>query len=119
MEKFIIYGNPITKKNSQRLISIGGRPRILPSKQYIEYEKSAGLYLQPLGIDYPCNVKCVYYMQTRRKVDLCNLLNATCDILVKFGVIEDDNCRIVVSHNGSCVDYSKERPRVEIEIERV
>ena len=51
------------------------------------------------------------------KVDLCNLLGATCDILVKFGVIADDNCKIVKSHDGSRVLLDKENPRVEIEIE--
>ena len=58
-------------------------------------------------------------MPTHAKTDLCNLLGATCDILVKAGVIEDDNSRIVVSHDGSRCLYSKENPRVEIFIETV
>jgi len=55
-------------------------------------------------------------MQTRRRVDLVNLLEATCDMLVKYKVIEDDNNKIVVSHDGSRVFYDKENPRVEITI---
>ena len=58
-------------------------------------------------------------MPTRHKVDLTNLLNATCDILVEAGTIEDDNSRIIVSHDGSRVLYDKENPRVEIEIKEV
>ena len=58
-------------------------------------------------------------MPTRHRVDLTNLLNATNDILVKAGVLEDDNCKIVVSHDGSRVFYDKENPRVEIEITEV
>jgi len=61
-------------------------------------------------------VQCVYYMKTRRKVDLPNLLNATDDILVKAGVVADDNCTIVATHDGSRVDYDKENPRVDITI---
>lgn len=64
-------------------------------------------------------MKCVYYMPTRHKVDLCNLLAATCDILVKANVIEDDNSKIIVSHDGSRVLYDKENPRVEIEIKPI
>ena len=55
-------------------------------------------------------------MPTRHRVDLANLLAATCDILVHYGVLEDDNSGIVASHDGSCVLYSKESPRVEIVI---
>lgn len=69
------------------------------------------------SIDVKSNLKCVYYMPTRHKVDLTNLLNATCDILVEAGVLKDDNSKIVASHDGSRVLYDKENPRVEIYIE--
>ena len=65
------------------------------------------------------NVRCIYYMQTRRKVDLANLIEATCDILVKAGVLADDNSQIVAAHDGSRVEYDKNDPRVEIEIEEM
>lgn len=58
-------------------------------------------------------------MQTRRKVDLVNLLEATLDVLVHYGVIADDNCSVVASVDGSRVEYSKENSRVEIEIDCV
>lgn len=72
---------------------------------------------QPIAT--PINVKCVYYMPDRRKVDLCNLLSATCDILVKCGILADDNCKIVASHDGCRVLYDKQNPRVEIEIKEI
>lgn len=62
------------------------------------------------------NVKAVFYMNARRKVDLTNLLEACDDILVKYEVLADDNCLIVASHDGSRVFYDKENPRTEIEI---
>jgi len=65
------------------------------------------------------NVRCVYYMATRRKVDLANLIEATTDILVKARVLEDDNSKIVAAHDGSRVGLDREKPRVEIEIEEM
>lgn len=103
-----------------QIITIGGKYRLIASKYYREYEQKIigqlPAELRKLNIDSPINLKCLYYMETRRRVDLCNLLEATCDILVKAGVLADDNSNIVVSHDGSRVLYDKENPRVEVEI---
>lgn len=108
---------PITKKNSQRIVLVKNRPMIIPSKQYKDYEKACSPYMPKIEpINYPVNVKCVYYMPTRRKCDLTNLLEATDDILVKYGVLEDDNYGVVYSHDGSYVCYDKENPHTDIEI---
>ena len=120
--KIVLYGRPITKKNSGRIVMAGRYPKLLPSKAYVDYEKDCllqitGKYKKRLNGAY--NVKCLYYMPTRHRVDLTNLLNATNDILVKAEVLEDDNCKIVVGHDGSRVFYDKENPRVEIEIEEI
>lgn len=72
-----------------------------------------------IGIDYPVNIKALYYMPTHRRVDLCNLHEALCDVLVKFGVVQDDNCKIIASMDGSRVLYDKENPRTEVYIEEV
>ena len=97
-----------------------GKPRIIPSKQFAEYEKAALYQLMPVrphtAVDYPVNVKCVYYMPTNRRVDLTNLLAATMDILVDAHVLADDNAKIVVGHDGSRVMYKADKPRTEIEI---
>lgn len=123
MLKFTLYGNPITKKNSQRiLLTRDGRPFIMPSKQYEQYRRDC--LRQIVGdakqrIETRVNVKYLFYMQTLRKVDLTNLEEALDDILVDAGVLADDNSRIVAGHDGSRVLYSKENPRVEIEIEEM
>ena len=114
---FVIQCPPITKKNSQRLIrNRSGQVIPLPSKAYTEYEAAAGWFLKPLGIDYPVNIKALYYMPTRRKVDKTNLESALCDILVKHGVVTDDNSRIIAGTDGSRVLYDKDNPRTEIYI---
>jgi len=117
--QFIIQIPPITKKNSQQIIYRNGKPCIIPSKQYREYEKSAGYFLRPVQIDYGVNILYLFYMPTRRRVDEANLVNAADDILVKYGVITDDNSKIVVSHDGTRVLYDKENPRTEIYITRL
>lgn len=119
MKKIIINYPPTTKKNSSRIVTIGGRTRIIPSKKYVEYEKACKYYLKPLGIDYPVNIKCTFYMPTRRKVDITNLLSGIDDVLVTHGVITDDNRDIVAAHDGSRVLYCKENPRTEIEITKL
>ena len=119
--KLVIKGNPITKKNHSNIYvnKKTGRPFVSPSSQYKEYLKL--FILQCVGyrninLNQPLNIKCEYYMETKRMVDLTNLLSSTMDCLVSAGVIEDDNCNIAVSNDGSRVYYDKNNPRVEIEI---
>ena len=120
--KFTIPLPPVTKKNHQQIIvnKKTGRPMVIPSRQYRQYEKECGWFVQGKGmkIKDPVNVKCVYYMPTRRRVDLTNLMEATHDILVKYEVLEDDNYKVIRSVDGSRVLYDKENPRTEITIER-
>lgn len=110
-----IPGAPRTKKNSMQIIQIGGKPRLIQSKQYREYKTHALEYLhRDDQIAEPCNVQLTYYMPTRRRVDLSNLQAATLDLLVDAGVLSDDNSQIVQAMDGSRVFYDKETPRVEI-----
>lgn len=116
-----LTGAPRTKKNSQRIIRFGRGSRILPSEAYLDYAGDCAVQLVAqratnAGIDYPVNVACVYYMPTRRKVDLTNLNEAIHDILVDNFVLIDDNRDIIASTDGSRVEYDKHHPRVEITI---
>ncbi len=114
--------NPITKKNSQRIIKnrATGKPLIIQSETYKQYEKDCGVFLGNWKdpINYPINLKCLFYRKDRRGVDLSNCLEAIQDVLVKYGVIKDDKHNIVVSVDGSRVLYDRENPRTEIYIER-
>ena len=120
--KFSILEAPVTKKNSQQILvnHKTGRPFIMPSQRYKTYEKNAEKYMPQLDepIDYSINLKAVFYMPTRRRVDLTNLQEALCDLLVHYNIIEDDNCKIVTTMDGSYVGYDKENPRTEVEITR-
>jgi len=119
--KITLYGKPITKKNSMQIISCGGRPRLIQSKAYREYEKDCLKQIQvPFSdpIDTPMQVTCLYYLKDRRKTDLTNLLASSHDILQKAEIIKDD--ALIVSLDGSrIVGVDRENPRVEIIISEV
>lgn len=99
-----------------------GKPFIAPSKQYKKYEQAAMWYLTPKPKD-PLSgryrVATVFYMPTRRKVDLTNLLEACHDTLVAAKILADDNNTIIASVDGSRVMYDKANPRTEIFIEEM
>ena len=122
MLKFTIPIHPITKKNNPRIFHNGNRTIVLPSKAYERFENDClrvipGKYRKK--IDYPVNIKVLYYIKTRKRIDKTNLESAIMDVLVKAGVIADDSAiapEIVVSTDGSRVLIDKLNPRIEIEI---
>ena len=121
MIKFTLPIRPVTKKNSGQIITVGGFPRLIPSKQYLQFEKDCQPYfkqvLNQIGqIYYPINLQAVFYVETKRRIDLPNLLNAVDDAMVKSELILDDNRDIIASHDGSRVYHDKFNPRIEIEI---
>lgn len=119
---FTVPVTPISKKNSQQILvnKATGRPFIMPSKKYKEYEKDA-MWFIPKGetINKPVNVKCLFYMPTKRKCDLVNMQEAILDVMVKAGLLADDNYSIVQSMDGSRVLYDKTSPRTEVYITEV
>lgn len=121
MISFILPVKPVTKKNSGQIVMRGNYPVILPSEQYMQFEKDSKPYfvhvLNEVGvINYPINLQCVFYMDVKRRVDLCNLLNAVDDAMVASGLLLDDNRDIIAAHDGSRVYYDKFNPRIEIKI---
>lgn len=113
-----LKGRPATKKNSGRIISKSGKPIIIPSEAYMNYEESclwqlAGKKLHISGIVV---VECKYYLPNKRSwPDLIGLLQATSDILTKAGVIDDD--KWICSYGESCIaGIDKDNPRAEIRI---
>lgn len=111
---------PVTKKNSMRIVRNRktGKRRIMPSQQSMDYEAEALWHCKRARvqrpIEEPVEVKCLFYVPTRRKVDLTNLLESIDDVLVRAGVLKDDHSGIIVSHDGSRVLYDKDNPRTEV-----
>lgn len=121
MIKFTLPVRPVTKKNNGRIVMRGNYPILLPSEQYLKFEKESLPYFIHVKntagvINYPVNCKCIFYMDARRRVDLANLLNAVDDAMVKSGLIIDDNRDIIAGHDESRVLHDKSNPRIEITI---
>ena len=123
-----IYGIPRTKKNSPMIAGTGRKCPVCgkPAKQWVRqgdvYTNYAALALMQLEpkptkpIDYPVNVRCVFYLNTRRRIDKSNLEAAAHDLLVEAEILADDNRDIIATTDGSCVLYDREKPRTEITI---
>lgn len=119
---FVIPLSPVTKKNGSNIYinKATGKRFITPSDRYKQYEKEFMLFCPPIPkIDYPVNVKALYYMPTKRKVDLINLHSALHDCMVKKGILLDDNCNIIVSTDGSRVYCDPRNPRTVVIIKKL
>jgi len=121
MIEFTIPVRPATKKNSGQIVMRGKYPVLIPSKNYLHFEKECMPYFNRVKanagiIDYPVNMQCVFYVETKRRIDLPNLLNAVDDAAVKSGFLLDDNRDIIAAHDGSRVYHDKFNPRIEVKI---
>lgn len=131
MLHLIIHGRPIAKKNNPQAYCISGckgwyrgggsQPRkiIIPSKEFLEYEKHALKQLMQWGnhqFTESVNVCARYWMDSgRSRPDLLGLEQATADILEKSQIIVND--RQIRSWDGSKImGVDRDRPRAEIEI---
>jgi Holliday junction resolvase RusA-like endonuclease len=119
---------PVTKKNSPRVVDMGrrcpvcgrgGKSKPLPSPQFRQYQNDCAHFLgraRGLNISGPVNVEAHYYIRADIKSDLCNYHAALHDVLVHYGVIEDDSRRVIVGTDGSRVHVDRKNPRTEITI---
>ena len=121
--RYVVRLPPRTKKNSQEIRFRDPRrrtqPYIAPSEAFKEYQHNCYPFLiprPPAPISRRVQVVCRFYRDTMRRMDLTNAEEAIDDILVHYGILADDNCNVLVSHDGSRVLYDKDDPRTEIEI---
>ena len=112
---------PVTKKTSIRIVTRNGKPVPIPSKEFEVYQRDCGWFIKVPDepIDCKCNIKAVYYMPDRRRVDITNLHSALHDILTHYNVIADDCCKIIVGTDGSRVKVDRGNPRTEVVITKV
>lgn len=92
----MIYGRIPSKKNSKRIVW-RGRPTLLSSEEYLEWENKTiekiegfKLVLQP---PYKMTVRIWY--PDNRKSDNSNKFESIADMLVKAEILEDDNWKIL------------------------
>lgn len=128
LAKFVIPLDPRAKKNSHRIAGCGARCPVCGKyrKQFVrnadkttEYAFLAAKYLNPKPkkpIEGPVQLVYRLYTGTWHRKDDLNLYEALDDILVKEGVLKDDDRKTIRSRDGSRVLYDKDNPRAEIYI---
>ena len=124
MIRIIIPTNPRSKKNSQEIVfnKKTGKRMVIQNKKYTDFERECKKYIPVLReppIAYKVNLKCKFYVCDARRRDIANYLEAIQDILVKYGLLADDNYSIIASIDGCSMEIDRENPRVEIEIKKL
>lgn len=108
---------PRTKKNSGQIVTVNGRQVLLPSKDYLEWEKgcivSSAYDRMAPAITFPVNCKATIY-RDRNVGDAVGYYQAIGDCLEKMGIVQND--RLIVSWDGTRLDKDPSNPRVEIEL---
>lgn len=119
MAHLVIPGQPTSKKNNLVVRCVNGKPVVIQSKAYRQFEKQALktlLVYKNARFTGPVQVTAHYWLKNRRRPDLNNLMAATADLLEKAGVISND--RDIVSWDGSCIMGISSNPRTEILIRK-
>lgn len=128
LAQYTIPIDPKTKKNSHRIAGCGPRCPVCGKykKQFIrngntttDFAFNAARYLMPRPkkpIEGPVQVVYRLYTGTWHRKDDLNLYEALDDILVKEGILKDDDRKTIRSRDGSRVLYDKDNPRAEIYI---
>ena len=123
LAKYEIPLDTRTKKNHMTIAGTGARCPLCGkrAKQFVrqgrantEYSAMAAKYLFPKPLPGPLHIVYTVYTGTMRLVDDLNLYASLDDILVKEGILSDDNRKVIRCRDGSRVLYDKERPRAEI-----
>lgn len=118
----IIPGRPATKKTHNRIIYIKKIPRLIPSPQFVKYEKSCLKILKDIKDKDPINfgiaVELNIWLDNWRVGDHVGYLQSIGDILEKAKIIENDKWIFWKNKNHWLKGVDKENPRVEIIISK-
>ena len=118
--RYVFRGEVASKKNSKVLARVKGRPMLLPSRKFQEWEKRARLAIMAEGRP-PVPLKAarlsmVIYHGDLIKRDSNNATQGVQDVLVDMGVIQDDNWMVIGSPDViHAIDV--EDPRLEVLVE--
>lgn len=113
--QIVFLGGIPPKKNSRRWIQRGGRSFLVPSARHELWEKEelptlrSGPKLYP-----PYFIEAKFYAPDLRSCDLTNAIESINDLLVKAGIIEDDNWFGLSKILLELIEVSPDNPRVEL-----
>ena len=103
--KFVVKGQCYSKANSRRLVSIGGKPRFIKSKQALKYAEDFAWQCPKKETLIPMTI---YYQNRRPDLDESLILD------LMQGMIYENDRSVKEKHIFHGID--KENPRAEIEV---
>ena len=124
--KFIIDGQPMSKKRNYKIIKIGRHYTLGLTTKYKHWEKGATDQLWAQRMTYQSHmtgefrirsdveVTFEFFLKDKRRYDLSNLIQGPEDALVKAGILEDDS--LIQSVDRSRKYRDCDPPRIEIAI---
>ncbi|TXH08894.1 MAG: RusA family crossover junction endodeoxyribonuclease [Spirochaetes bacterium] len=120
----VIPGQPVVKKNNQKVVWRNGKPMKINTPAFRLWHANAikelHLWSRPsVPIDYPVIMQVEFYMRSRRRVDISNLYEGIQDVLSEMNVIMDDSCIVIIGHDGSRVYFDPDNPRMRVKLMRV
>src|SRR5260221_8424989 len=112
--QFVISGQTPAKKNSKQLFIHGGKPAMVSSKRYLDWEKSALWELKIIKpvVLYPTQLSLYFFFRDLRRRDLDNCVSSVCDVLVKAGIIPDDDVLHLRAIDAYYAGVDRVNPRV-------
>lgn len=121
MNKIVILGSVPSQKNRKRIYTNRktGKPFIASDETVKDWQKDALLQLKgkrPVQV-YPISLTAVFFVRDDRRHDLDNMVAGCMDILVKAGILQDDDCKHVETLTLQFGGLEPLNPRVEIFID--
>lgn len=114
----VILGQVPPKKNSKQLFMRGGRPMMVSSKAYLEWEKDALSQLKAFKgqADEKVTIAYQFYVKDLRARDLDNMIASVNDALIKAGLLKDDSWQWAAI-GAADAELDRDNPRVELWID--
>ena len=112
VQAFVVYGEPASTANSRRLVSFGGKPRVIKSSKALSYSdafKHQCRSSAPFEDDVVVSMT-IYYASRRPDLDESLIL----DLLQGIAYVNDRQ----VKEKHIFWGLDKENPRCEIEVKR-
>ena len=117
--EIIIEGNTPSQKNQKKVRCAGGVPRLYTHPKVKEWQDSALLQLKSKykgQFDNKVTIAYHFYVKDNRRRDIDNLVASVNDVLVKAGLVSDDDWKHLAI-GGADAEVDKDNPRVVLYVE--
>lgn len=114
-----LTGRIPSKKNSKQWIFRGGRKFLVPSANYSAWHEEKLWELKQYKVKNPitrCKIEILIFFPDNIKSDLTNKAESLMDLLVDYGILEDDNHKICYDLRLVSGGVDKDNPRAIITI---